>query len=444
MVCKTRRLVPKTNHSMNIIYVSLFGNLDDNKTGGGLKIMTWETAKKMASRGHQILIVCPGKTNAEIKALKNLTILEVESIDNKGINMPIVNKNNEKFLFEKVNKFKPHIVHAQDISPCGIWLEKWANLNTVPFVITLHMMPSDILDFGINDYLPLLKLDSEKDNQSVTAKFLYDEYFKNAQAVIALNKAIKNDLLKYVDDTKISIIPNGIEVADYSEVPVSTGRTLLFTGQLAKRKNQSYLLSVQLHLNNTKLYLVGSSFSKQYENSLKKRIAKEQIPGIEFVPAVPHSQIKEYMAKAKVFVSASLKEVQSISVIEALASGKPIVCLANETTSELVDDTVGKVLPQNTPAHIFAQEVEKILALSMSDYKIMANNCQKRVRHLNWPNVLNQLEKFYIKQSKHSPIKSKKHTYNNLLVYTVATAIVLGITWTVKNVFDISGTRDKK
>ena len=47
------------------------------------------------------------------------------------------------------------------------------------------------------------------------------------------------------------------------------------------------------------------------------------------------TQIPNYLERAHVFPSASKMEVQSLVVIEALASGTPVVGLSNETIDEL-------------------------------------------------------------------------------------------------------------
>ncbi len=50
--------------------------------------------------------------------------------------------------------------------------------------------------------------------------------------------------------------------------------------------------------------------------------------------------------KTHAFVSASKMEVQSLAIIEALASGSPVIGLGNETVDELVDETNGSTVAE--------------------------------------------------------------------------------------------------
>jgi hypothetical protein len=105
---------------------------------------------------------------------------------------------------------------------------------------------------------------------------------------------------------------------------------------------------------------------------------------VELTGEVEHHQIPEILEKAHIFVSASKMEVQSLVVIEALASGTPVVCLSNETTDELIDDSLGIRLPAEADPVEFARAVEKISNLSPDAYQAMCQNARTRVQHLDW------------------------------------------------------------
>jgi hypothetical protein len=114
------------------------------------------------------------------------------------------------------------------------------------------------------------------------------------------------------------------------------------------------------------------------------------LDNILFVGQVPHEQIPSYLQRTHVFVSASKMEVQSLVVIEALASGTPVVGLYNETTTELVDDSVGCRLPQDATPWEFAAAVERICTLPRSRYEQLCMNARERVSHLDWSNIIDQ------------------------------------------------------
>ena len=100
------------------------------------------------------------------------------------------------------------------------------------------------------------------------------------------------------------------------------------------------------------------------------------------------SAIPACLARAHAFVSASRLEVQSLTVIEALASGTPVVGLANETIDELVDDTVGRRLPADAAPDEFARSVEQICRVPQAEYDQLCRQARARVALMDWTQVV--------------------------------------------------------
>ena len=88
-------------------------------------------------------------------------------------------------------------------------------------------------------------------------------------------------------------------------------------------------------------------------------------------------------------------EVQSLAVLEALASGTPVLGLSNETIDELVDASVGGRLPKNTPPEEFARAVRTLCETDKDSYKGMCHDARKRVARYDWSNNLDLTEKMY-------------------------------------------------
>ncbi len=76
-----------------------------------------------------------------------------------------------------------------------------------------------------------------------------------------------------------------------------------------------------------------------------------------FLGAVPREDVARYLAMADVFATPSLSEVNPVSVIEALACGKPYLGLQAAWWDEFADDTDPEpagVLAQNDPRELAA------------------------------------------------------------------------------------------
>ena len=75
-------------------------------------------------------------------------------------------------------------------------------------------------------------------------------------------------------------------------------------------------------------------------------------------------------------------------MIEALASGTPVVGLSNETIDELISDDVGAWLSRNQKPSEFAKQIMRICSLPEDRYGEICQNARDRVAHLDWSNVV--------------------------------------------------------
>jgi hypothetical protein len=141
--------------------------------------------------------------------------------------------------------------------------------------------------------------------------------------------------------------------------------------------------------------LLGKALKPAYEEQLKRYCRAQNLDNVEFPGQVPHAEIPSYLERTHVFVSASKMEVQSLVVIEALASGTPVVGLSNETIDELVDQEVGSWLPKETIPQQFAENVQRICTLPRSEYEKLCENARERVSHLDWSNIIDKTVSAY-------------------------------------------------
>jgi hypothetical protein len=113
--------------------------------------------------------------------------------------------------------------------------------------------------------------------------------------------------------------------------------------------------------------------------------------------------------------------VQSLVIIEALASGTPVVGLSNETIDELVDKRVGKELSADANPKKFAAAIKEVTNLNQKKYKKLCRRARRRVSLLDWQNIVPKTEKVYKKAMKtHQDIDKDKanQLIENLLTST--------------------------
>lgn len=379
---------------MKIVFTTCFRE----SKGGGCGRVSYEIARAFAQQGHEAVLIRPGEKTQIKKIAPHLRYLYIKSVGEGEVAIPYLTVSNLQFLFNFLEKFSPDIIHGQDFGPITLAVQFWTINNKIPFFYTAHVLPTKSSEFAISEFS---KGFSRLMDTTLMKRYFFT-FFKNCDAMIALNQAAKKDILKYGFREKIFIIPNGRELGIYRRChPAKLSekqKQLAFIGYLCKRKDQKYLLQMMEHLpDNYVLNLVGKPLNPAYLEELKNYVQKKHLKNINFLGELPYEKIPALLEKAHILVSASKMEVQSLVIIEALASGTPVVGLANETIDELVDDSVGFRLEKRTSLQVFAQKVEEICSLDQKKYEILCRQAQRKIAHLDWSEIVKQTGQVYQK-----------------------------------------------
>jgi len=392
---------------MKIVFTSLFRRGE----GGGEGRVAHELASHFARR-YDVVMICPSdETGLSERDDSGLKVFGVRSAGDGEFRMPALSARTVRTLFDFLDEFNPDIVHAHEPALIGLIGQIWAKMHMVPFVHTSHVLPAKVLDFGTADALDM-KIMQSSFSESISQRVLMN-FYQNCDAIIALNEPARKALRRFGYAGRLFVIPNGRDLERYVTFAYADAETeeknLSFVGYISRRKNQSYLIDSHLHLpKHYTLYLIGKALKPEYGKQLKQYCEARDLDNVVFTGQVPHTEISSYLEKTHVFVSASKMEVQSLVVIEALASGTPVVGLSNETTDELVDDEVGCWLPKETTPEEFAACVERICNLPQPEYERLCQNARQRVDHLDWSNVVDQTVAAYRELMEEKPAMTKE------------------------------------
>lgn len=380
--------------NMKVAFVSLFRR----GQGGGEGRVAHELARHFAER-HDVVMICPSKeTGLYAPDDGDLKTFGVRSAGDSEFQMPALSAKTVRTLFDFLDAFSPNAVHAHEPALLGLIGQIWAKLHQVPFVHTSHVLPSKVLDFGATDALDMKLLQGSFSER--ISRHLLTDFYSNCDAIVALNQPALTSLREFGYKGKIFIIPNGRDLQRYANCANANveaeEKVLTFIGYLSERKNQAYLIETQRELpGQYRLVLLGKALKPGYAEQLKETCRAHDLQNVEFAGQVPHEEIPDYLERTHVLVSASKMEVQSLVVIEALASGTPVVGLSNETIDELVDDEVGRRLPRETSPREFAAAVERVCSLPQPEYDELCSNARARVSHLDWSHVIDQTVSAY-------------------------------------------------
>jgi L-malate glycosyltransferase len=134
------------------------------------------------------------------------------------------------------------------------------------------------------------------------------------------------------------------------------------------------------------LYLLGAGPS---EGEIRGLVKSLRLSGVEFTGSVPHHQIASYYNRADIFVNASRLDNMPVSILEAFASGTPVVTTAAGGIRYVVEHERTGLMCQPGEWRSLAEDVLRLLqepALA-SRLAVNANEESKRYR---WESVREQ------------------------------------------------------
>jgi glycosyltransferase involved in cell wall biosynthesis len=97
-----------------------------------------------------------------------------------------------------------------------------------------------------------------------------------------------------------------------------------------------------------------------------------------FLGRLPNAQVVEYLTHnpTDLFINVSSSEGVPVSIMEALSMGIPVLATAVGGSPEIVDDTVGRLVPANISAADLVNEIETIA--QHTGYETLRSNARNR------------------------------------------------------------------
>jgi glycosyltransferase involved in cell wall biosynthesis len=165
-----------------------------------------------------------------------------------------------------------------------------------------------------------------------------------ADVVLAPSTVVKETILRFHPDKKISLAPYGVDL-DYW-TPSCNGRStkcgpllFLYAGRCSIRKGIPVLLDAwrKAELREAKLALVGSwELEKRHRGSLP--------PGVVYHPPCSAAELRTHYRNADVFLFPSFFDGFGLVLLEAMACGLPVVATEATAGPDIIDATMGRIV----------------------------------------------------------------------------------------------------
>jgi glycosyltransferase involved in cell wall biosynthesis len=250
------------------------------------------------------------------------------------------------------------LVHVHHPFLSGRLALRYCRPLQIPIVFTNHTR----YDLYAQAYLPLLP-------EEISATFLQTympPFCAAVDMVISPSAGMADVLRKLGVASPIEVVPNGVELERYRQTCEDCrdefGFTpddilLVYSGRLGPEKNLDFLLrafsGVAETIENAHLLIIGGG---PEEADLRETAAKSAAAErIHFTGMVAHDRLPQYLATCDIFVTASVTEVHPLSVIEAMASGLPVLGIHSVGVGDTVEEDVTGFLVSQSEAAFAAK-----------------------------------------------------------------------------------------
>jgi glycosyltransferase involved in cell wall biosynthesis len=272
-------------------------------------------------------------------------------------------------LFERyaAEHGKPDVVHAHSALPAGLCAMEIERRHGVPFVLTEH---STAYARGALRPWQLRRA---------------GQAFAAASQRVVVSPALGDVLEFTVGDAALPWrwVPNMVDERFFAEAPASAksdGVTFLTVGNLHPKKGHADLLRAFALAfpgrPDIRLRIAGEGSQRDRLVSLAREL--DIASRVAFLGAVSRERVREEMAAADAFVLPSHVETFGVVVIEALASGLPVVVTASGGPESIVTDADGLVVEPGDPPALAAALVSMCDRLGEYDAHDMRARCRSR------------------------------------------------------------------
>lgn len=233
---------------------------------------------------------------------------------------------------------------------------------------------------------------------------------QHADSVVTLTDYMRRQLQK-TGRSEVHVIPNGLNLEEFTDLTQSgcrarlkidqSAKIILYVGRLNRIKGTEYLLHAVDRIvrgqvsvpEKIRLLLVGKNQEEEdYYQSLARHLNIEKF--VEFVGETPRSLIPVYMKAADLFVLPSLSEGFPNVILEAMASGLPIITTNVSGLPDIIRDGENGFIVQPGDADQLADRIRELICDDGLSAEFAERN-EIEARSYNWDKIIDRLEQQY-------------------------------------------------
>lgn len=362
---------------------------------GGYGQSIYELSKRLVKKGYEIDIVTCNIENVSIyEELEGIHIHRLPSWDIFGgvYPIPMPTLTTLKILWKLLRK-KHDLINTQTRFMITSFLGLvFAKIKRIPLIHTERGTKHSVVSDRIIDLI-------SKTYDHTIGSLIVKSAWKN----IGVSSAAC-DFLRHLGAKETTTIHNGIDANLFRKKnsnlreKTSFGNSVVitFVGRLIYAKGVHDLISVfadiDREFNSLELLIVGYGPYKQELEKLAEKTCKEKI---SFLGRKNRKEIAEILSVTDIFVNPSYSEGLPTSVLEASATGLPIVATDVGGTSEIIENyKTGLIVPPGD-TKLLKEKISELIE-DKDLRSVLGENAHKVTKEkFNWDVIAKKYEKIY-------------------------------------------------
>ncbi len=339
------------------------------------------TKKELERRGHSVYIFTSGDSISKPMVELEKNVYAVHGV--KFRKYPQYRLALFPFLTaSKLNRIKPDVIHAHTPFMMGLSGLAMARINRIPIVGTFHTFfthKSVLAQYGGSSHIAQRVM--------IRTAWPYARFFFNrCNAVIAPSEAARKILNRHRVNNTITV-PNGVDTSRFN--PRNSGasvrkrimkgkreKIVLYVGRMSLEKRIDVILKAARIMDRRDVRFVFAGTGPATHHYQHMAIDYGLGDRARFVGFVSQEDLPKYYAAADLFCTASTFETQGVVLLEALASGKPIVGANYLAINEIIRNGRNGETFKPGDAKSCARKMEKVLDNARS-YKEIGETAEK-------------------------------------------------------------------
>lgn len=353
---------------------------------GGLKTTMRALAREYSERGHEAMLIVPGRRDAYERDGRVVTVsVAALPIPFSGGYRIIVNTPRVIKILKGFDVQRLEVSDRTTLLPVA----RWASRRSIPTIFFAHERLDGVISaFGL--FLPFKSRFIRKWNQITLNSFDH---------IVATTEYASAEFIELgltPNHSALVTIPLGVDLKlfdpRFRDLPIpliqSIPQKYIFAcTRLSKEKDPLFLLDIARELARAKIdvpiVLAGSGpLDKKIE-----KIIKEEDLNIILLGYVGDKEIlARLMAKAEAFLAVGPIETFGLAALEALASGTPVICRSEAAISEIISRESGECNPRD--ARLWSESIINFIA---QDRELLRINSRTRAEEFSWKKTADRL-----------------------------------------------------